>query len=536
MWKVLFFFAEQSDIKITSKEQDVKNKAFYNNLQSRLFLPALFLLFVLLARLFPYSGDDWAWGSQLGLERLQSLFEGYNGRYAGNLLVMALTRSKLLASCVVGLFLTLACALPKNFARGKGLSSYALGAVMLLTLPRGVFTQAVVWTSGFSNYIPPVIITMIYFVVVKNIFEKDKPVYKKYTGALCAVLGFVGALFMENLTLFNIAIAIVIIADTYRRHRSFYLPHILYFTGSVAGAVLMFSNSAYGIIARGEDFYRSTLVERGVLDTVTENFRQLFDNLLADNLIGITVFSLLCALTCYALKKEGDEKAYRISLRALLCNGVAFTAIACKGRLDDWELVFESRSYALISTALIFAVATAYLVSAGVILFYGIKDSSLKNKALFVYVCIPLSAAPLMVVNPVGPRCFFPHCFMLSVVCVTVLAYLLRVLKPEPANEKRLCTLLVASTTAVFCFLTGVYSVIHSYDVERNEYAKKQADAGFKTVVTYYLPFSSYVWNGDPDCAPWNDDYKQFHNIPDKVKFKFILRESFSDFAENFEQ
>ena len=41
----------------------------------------------------PYFKDDWAWGSQVGLDRLQSHFTGYNGRYLGNLLVMVLTRS-----------------------------------------------------------------------------------------------------------------------------------------------------------------------------------------------------------------------------------------------------------------------------------------------------------------------------------------------------------------------------------------------------------------------------------------------------------
>ena len=41
----------------------------------------------------PYFKDDWAWGSQVGLDRLQTHFTGYNGRYLGNLLVMVLTRS-----------------------------------------------------------------------------------------------------------------------------------------------------------------------------------------------------------------------------------------------------------------------------------------------------------------------------------------------------------------------------------------------------------------------------------------------------------
>ena len=54
------------------------------------------MLFALLCYFFPYSGDDWAWGTQIGIDRLNIWFDNYNGRYAGNLLILAITRSKLL--------------------------------------------------------------------------------------------------------------------------------------------------------------------------------------------------------------------------------------------------------------------------------------------------------------------------------------------------------------------------------------------------------------------------------------------------------
>ena len=62
---------------------------------------ALFFAFMFLAYLFPYTGDDWAWGSSIGLGRLKSFFAGYNGRYVGNLIVLLLTRSKLLDAVVM---------------------------------------------------------------------------------------------------------------------------------------------------------------------------------------------------------------------------------------------------------------------------------------------------------------------------------------------------------------------------------------------------------------------------------------------------
>ena len=60
------------------------------------FYIVLFLILFLLCFLFPYTGDDWAWGGQLGIDRLSSWFENYNGRYLGNLIVLILTRSNLL--------------------------------------------------------------------------------------------------------------------------------------------------------------------------------------------------------------------------------------------------------------------------------------------------------------------------------------------------------------------------------------------------------------------------------------------------------
>ena len=518
------------------KEQDVKKRAFNYNRQSLVFSLALFALFAVLAYLFPYSGDDWGWGSQIGIERLEAWFTDYNGRYAGNLLVMALTRNKLICALTVSLLLVCVCVFPKLFASGKGVVPCVFGAVLLLTAPKDVFTQAVVWTSGFSNYVPPIVFTMLYFVLIRNVFEAEIPKYRSYTSVICAFIGFVGALFMENITVFNVLISVVIIADTYRRWKKICAPHIVYFLSSVAGAVLMFSNSAYGLIARREDFYRSSCIERGVLDTVTENFRHFFDNLLAGNFVGVLIFTLLCALLCCSLRKQDNKKSYTVSLRALWVNLISAVVIFSKSRLDDWEVLFESRSYAIITTALLFAVAVLYLVSAGVILFHGIRNESLKNKALFVYICIPFSAAPLMVVNPVGPRCFFPHCFMLTAVSVTVLVYLLDELKPSGEVRKKLGAFFAAAGVVAFSFLLGVYGVIHAYDKTRNEFAKKQADEGFKTVVVYYLPFSGYVWNGDPDCVPWDECYRKFYNMPDDVKFKFILRESFMDFAANFEK
>ena len=67
------------------------------------------LFFGFLAFLFPYSGDDWAWGSIMGITRLETFFDNYNGRYLGNLLVMAITRSKALKVILMALSYFFSC-------------------------------------------------------------------------------------------------------------------------------------------------------------------------------------------------------------------------------------------------------------------------------------------------------------------------------------------------------------------------------------------------------------------------------------------
>jgi len=300
----------------------LKEKIVYNkSTQTALLSVALFVAFALLSYLFPYTGDDWGWGSQIGLDRLANRFADYNGRYAGNLLVLALTRSKTLSMLVMGVSFVGVCLLPARFASSGSLSAYAFGALLFLLLPREIFAQAVAWTSGFSNYVPPILLTMLYFVAVKNVFDENPPGYNRFLSVPVAVTGFASALFMENVTLFNIGASLLIIAGVYLRFKKVYLVHIVHFVSCVAGAVLMFSNSAYGLIAEKQDFYRTTVLERGFFATVTENLKELAERFFAENIVTVSVFSLLLGVLCVlSAKTIDDSRKKRFGFAALNVN------------------------------------------------------------------------------------------------------------------------------------------------------------------------------------------------------------------------
>ena len=306
------------------------------NKKSAVFTGTLFAAFALLVLLFPYTGDDWAWGSKIGMERLATWFDNYNGRYAGNLLVMALTRSKAFNVIFTALSMVAVCWLPKRFSGSRRFFPYALAALLILLMPRGIFVQSVAWTAGFSNYVPPIMLTLAYFCLIGNIFEKA-PQYRPGTSAAAAAIGFVSALFMENVTLYNIAVSGLILIFVLVKFRKVFLVHVLHFAGSVCGAVVMFTNSAYGAIASGDDTYRSTAANSGLKNTVISHTETIFQQFFVKNVVTLSVLSVLCiALVMMHSKGTAPKKQKKFAAGMVFVNVFSLLLICAKCAFPGW--------------------------------------------------------------------------------------------------------------------------------------------------------------------------------------------------------
>lgn len=122
-----------------------------------------FFVFIGLSSFFPYTGDDWAWGSSIGLERLSNFFKDYNGRYLGNLVVILLTRLNLLRIVAMSCVITCIIKLSSKIVNKNSKEVFLMMMMLFLALPSGIFSKAVVWTSGFSNYSVSLLFTLICF-------------------------------------------------------------------------------------------------------------------------------------------------------------------------------------------------------------------------------------------------------------------------------------------------------------------------------------------------------------------------------------
>ena len=189
--------------------------------QLPLFFVGLFILaiFFTLVLFFPYNGDDWAWGSSIGIDRLTNGFKDYNGRYAGNLLVIAVTHVKALKLIILPICYFLICFLTYKFANNKNSLILLFSFFLLLIVPKDIFRQTIVWTAGFANYVPSTLISLYFIFIFRDVFSSNCKDYPNFQVYLSFVLSVIGALFMENITIFNVIFAVIIIIWTKIKHK-----------------------------------------------------------------------------------------------------------------------------------------------------------------------------------------------------------------------------------------------------------------------------------------------------------------------------
>lgn len=110
-----------------------------------------FLVFTVLAFLFPPSGDDLGWATSDGLELLKNGFGNYNGRYLGNIFAIIFCRNPEILPIIKGFTLTSVLALIQKLSNNKSKEFLYISA-SLIAIPIPLFIQGFIWTAGFSNY------------------------------------------------------------------------------------------------------------------------------------------------------------------------------------------------------------------------------------------------------------------------------------------------------------------------------------------------------------------------------------------------
>ncbi|MCC0784426.1 hypothetical protein IR152_15425 [Clostridioides sp. ES-S-0108-01] len=354
---------------------------------------------------FPYTGDDWAWGSSIGVERYNSFFYNYNGRYLGNLIVLLLTRFKFLRIISGSMIIWGIIVLTYRFSNKKNTTIFLTTCLIMLMIPRLIFREAVVWTSGFTNYAISAFTILIFIYMIKDIFDKNELFYSKQKIIFLFLLSFCNSLIVEHVTIYSILISIFVIIYSYKKFKRIYTAQIIYFIGATIGAVIMFSNSAYISILNNNDTYRqvpSGGLYEFILSAIHTYFNVIYKELFLNNVFLNLVLALLAVIIIMNKRKFISKIKNNYISNLILTIIILYAFYSLMVNINSsWQILLKYTKY----FEGVFSVA--YFISIGVLIKDFIEDKFRRNKILFLWISIVLLVAPLFVVKPIGSRCFF---------------------------------------------------------------------------------------------------------------------------------
>lgn len=463
-----------------------------------------FAAFTVLASFFPRSGDDWPWGSGEGIARLHIFFAGINGRYAGDFAVLGLTRAGLLTPVVVSLVVTATLVLVLELSRNRTPVGYGLVGVLFLAMPVGLWREGVVWLSGFSNYVLGALTLLLFLLVVRGEWEGEERRPRPLTMVVTFVVAVIGQLFMEYVTLAIVVLSVGSVVVVRRRTGRWPVTGLVWAAGALVGAVLMFSNSAYRNLAAGKS-YQKVQATSGA------------------GAVKDLAIKVLDTLPTYAVV---DNMALNAALALLLC-----LAVAVRGRAGTWSgrlVVVLSGCFLVLTTTLWFverhrvlpeaarglaAVAAVLLLAAVVLAALTVVTAPRRRNSLLLFsLAIVLMLGPLALVNPVGPRCFYPT-YVVFLVIVSLVAR--EVADAVPAFDGLAAGLpLLVGALALLTPMFVIYTTMDHAAEHRLERVRAQVAAGHHHVRIRPLPYHQYVHDGDPFWSLLYTRYKTYYGLP----------------------
>ena len=370
----------------------------------------LFLIFFIFSAIqsccLLHGGDDIWW---FALSSPAKLFgeQNINGRYFTNVITYYIANYTILRCilCTIMLFL-LFVLLGRVLHRSDSdpFRCYALSALTIFTLPVMISYLTTNWISGITNYLISMIFTLLFIDFIKPLFfgelKQHRPVWCIYTFAV----GAVGALCLENITLYNICLGIFVIVYSLVRFKKVRPADIAYLIGTAAGAAIMFLNSNYSSLAAGnDDVAGKRSIDLSFSDVFFKLYREII-NLYAKPayLAHLLIAAVICILFIrkYGSISSKDAPKYaKLFLPVIIIYAVYsfFTY-----NVANFVAITAALRIRAIETALVFF----YIIALLYMTWFLLSKNSFTRFAFFLISTV-IVTAPFAAVDPITPRCFF---------------------------------------------------------------------------------------------------------------------------------
>lgn len=491
----------------------------------------MFVFYLWMACQIPYTHDDWDWGLNIGLNHL--LTADINNRFSGNFIEVVITRSVIAKSLVMAFVFTFIPFVATLFAskviylnesdHADLFSAGVFGAanILILFIPVDVWQQTNGWIAGFSNFVVSGLSLVLFFFILAR--SASSEVGKKgyvFRVILYVLFGILSQLFLENLTVFFFIFAVVFVILKWKNKtaRKELIPLI---AGLLIGAVIMFSNNIYSsLIHTGYAIgtYRQMMYDPSkpfyvfIADSAKRFFGEFVPQIVTHQ--GITVGSISLVMTLIMLKKVKNKLAvYCLGLVNVVFS-LYYMATSLAAILLGLGMIEGSLMTTVIDCACII------LIAAETVLAFK-NEKKLMTWLLALWFSPYLMMAPMLLINTVGPRCYYTTNLCLIVFGITVLGYLL---SRNKEKQSMVClAVLAAILVGSLVRWVFVYKPIGDASRARARQIEEAVANGDKKIVFAEYPNSEYLWIPDPDGSEperiiW---FQAFYNIPSDIEVEF---------------
>lgn len=459
----------------------IKNNNKSLNLVIELLL--IFSVYLIIGRLLIHSGDDWAWGGEIGIQRLQTGFDNYNGRYIGNIIEMIITRNMFLRLFFYAGINTGIIFLSYKLLDKKFLPRYYFLALLLI--PIDIYKQTFGWLAGFANYnVSTFFILLVFYLVIKCESNLTSTI-------LISISAFISQFFVENVSIANVLLAAIglIIA---LRNKEKIISCLAWLAGASLGLILMFMNTAY----HAQDNMRgiSNVNINNFTNTLLTSWSELF---VKENALLLVAFSIVI----YFLN---NKKGFLAFLPIPIATYFAIRYL--------FNISYPTQSILTLAVELIFI-----LVFLFTLIFTVFKSSEITSKSKSIFYFYLFSAVillgPFLVLTPFGPRNILTS-YVLLVLCLFELLSSARI----PMPSSKIISLLTITLSIVFISLHLTNKIAEN---KRITALKNDVSNGMTEVVFERLPYEFLGHDLTPlDGSVQSNRQKMYHNIPKEVKFK----------------
>lgn len=452
----------------------------------------LYIIFILImSMIVVISWDDFFWGSHQATNLLNNHFDGYNGRYLGNLIIYFMTRSIFFRIIVYTLTNVGLAFIISKILSNKVRMEYIV--LILLTLPIGIFRQTFGWFSGFANYNVSAlfILTIFYLVYVAN--------RKWFIPFVLLFLSFFSQFFVENISMVNIIISIIVTIVSLFVDKERLKLTIPWAVGSISGFFIMFQNSAYhSNTSRSVSNIQLSQFYRHILQDWVELY-------VKESIVLIVLFSLILYVI---FNKNKWIQNYLIAFSVYFVLRRYFNITYEQQPL--YMLVFELALVILFFIILVYA---------------GLKELEGKPKELYFTFLLSsiLMLAPFVVVTPFGPRNILLSYLMLGI-CLGILWE-----KLYPTIDVKNIDRLNQFISKIIIFVAMFYLILYSINCFENHrrltLIREAESTNQKEVEVRRLPFPFLSQELDGiDQGSREVEYKEYNNISNDIDIKVIDR------------